>query len=196
MNGSRRRTERRRNGEPVAPYLLVVTAQGQTLRTPLSPFRIESNKLGRKYVRLNDGDRVVMATVLHGDEETIYLASAEGHVIHFAVEEINILAGTGKGVMGIKLAEGDTCLGGALMSGRHDKMILETSGSKTLEFGRGKYEVTSRGGKGFEAVKRTTFVRVVPPAIELVDWEAVEGKGGERQRVRRTAGSGRCLSEP
>src|SRR5262249_6630191 len=115
--------EKAKNGEPPGPYLLVVTAQGQTLRAPLSPLRTESNKLGRKYARLNEGDRVVMATVLRGDEDTIYLASAEGHVIHFAVEEINILSGAGKGVMGIKLADSDTCLGGALMSGRHDKMV-------------------------------------------------------------------------
>jgi hypothetical protein len=45
-----------------------------------------------------------------------------------------------------------------------------------MEFGRNKYEVSSRGGKGFEAVKRTNFVRVVPPAIELVNWDEIEGK--------------------
>jgi DNA gyrase subunit A len=56
--------------------------------------------------------------------------------------------------------------------------VLETSGGKTMEFGRAKYDVTSRGGKGFEAVKRTQFVRVVPPPIELVDWDNVEGKNG------------------
>ncbi|MBV9125480.1 MAG: DNA topoisomerase 4 subunit A [Planctomycetes bacterium] len=175
------------NGEPPGPYLLVVTAQGQVLRTPLAPFRTESNKLGRRYVRLNEGDRVVLATVWN-KEETIYLASASGHVIHFPVEEINILAGAGKGVMGIKLEEGDTCLGGALMGGRFDKMVLETAGGKTMEFGRGKYEVTSRGGKGFEAVKRTTFTRVVPPPIELVDWDQVEGKAEKN-------GQGRTLFE-
>src|SRR5262245_48420162 len=166
-----------RKGEPTLPYLLVVTAQGQTMRLPLAPYREASTKVGRRYCRLNDGDRVVMATVLRGDEETIYLASAEGHVIHFAVEQINVLSGAGKGVMGIKLEEGDSCLGGALMSGRFDKMVLETSGGKTMEFGRGKYEVTSRGGKGFEAVKRANFVRVVPPPIELVNWDEIEGKG-------------------
>jgi DNA gyrase subunit A len=174
--------EKPKNGEAPGPYLLVVTAQGQTMRTPLAPYRTASNKLGRRYVRLNEGDRVVMATVLRGDEETIYLASAEGHVIHFKVEEINILAGAGKGVMGIKLADGDSCLGGALMSGRFDKMVLETSGGKTMEFGRNKYEITSRGGKGFEAVKRANFVRVVPPPIELVDWDQVEGKGEEKKK--------------
>jgi DNA gyrase subunit A len=168
-----------RKGEPTRPYLLVVTAQGQTMRLPLAPYRTASTKVGRRYCRLNDGDRVVMTTVLRGDEETIYLASAGGHVIHFAVEEINVLSGAGKGVMGIKLEDGDACLGGALMSGRFDKLVLETSGGKTLEFGRGKYEVTSRGGKGFEAVKRANFVRVVPPPIELVNWDEIEGKNGD-----------------
>ena len=175
------------NGEPAGPYMLVVTAQGQTLRAPLAPFRIASTKVGRRYVKLNDGDKVVMATVLNGDEETIYLASAGGHVIHFAVEEINILAGVGKGVMGIKLGKGDTCLGGALMSGRFDKMVLETSGNRTMEFGRGKYDVTSRGGKGFEAVKRTSFVRVVPPLITLVDWDQM-GEPGPKENGNGTHG--------
>jgi DNA gyrase subunit A len=168
-----------KNDDPKPPFLLVVTKQGQTLRTPLSPFRTASTKVGRRFVRLNEGDKVVMATVLRGDEDTVYLASANGHVIHFNIEDINILSGVGKGVMGMKLEEEDSCLGGALMSGRFDKMVLETSGGRTMEFGRNKYDVTSRGGKGFEAVKRTTFTRIVPPPIELVDWEAVEGKAAE-----------------
>jgi DNA gyrase subunit A len=167
------------NGEPPGPYLLVVTAQGQTMRSPLAPFRTASTKVGRRYIRLNDGDRAVMA-VVPGQEETIYLATASGHVIHFLIEQINVLSGVGKGVMGIKLEEGDTCLGGALMGGRFDKMVLETTGGRTMEFGRGKYDVTARGGKGFEAVKRTGFVRVVPPPIELVDWDVVEGKAEKK----------------
>jgi len=166
------------NGDPPGPYLLVVTAQGQTLRTPLAPVRAASTKVGRRYVRLNEADRVVMATVLK-DEESLFLASASGHVLHFPIEQINILSGAGKGVIGIKLAEDDSCLGGALISGRFDMMQVETTGGKVMEFRRGKYETTSRGGKGFEAVKRTSFVRVVPPPIELVDWDRLEGKGEE-----------------
>lgn len=59
-----------------------------------------------------------------------------------------------------------------------------------MEFGPAKYEVTSRGGKGHEAVKRTDFVRVVPPPIELVDWEKVEEKNGERNHPREKAPEG------
>ncbi len=163
-----------RNADPTPPYLLVVTAQGQTLRTPLAPFRTATTKVGRRYVRLNEGDRVVMATVWQDDQKTLYLASRSGRVIHFAVEDINILSGVGKGVMGMKLEDHDVCLGGALMSGRFDKFSLETTGGRTMEFGREKYDVTSRGGKGYEAVKRADFVRVIPHAIELVDWDQFE----------------------
>ena len=164
------------NGE-APPYVLVVTAKGQTLRLPFAPFRVASTKVGRRFVRLEEGDKVVMATVLK-DEESLFLASASGHVIHFPLSEVNVLSGVGKGVIGIKLHEGDTCLGGALISNRHDALIVETAGERTMEFRRGKYETVSRGGKGlgFEAVKRTIFVRVVPPPIELVNWEEIEGK--------------------
>jgi DNA gyrase subunit A len=164
-----------KNGDAPPPYLLVVTANGLTLRTPLAPFRVASTKVGRRYVRLEEGDKVVMAVVLR-DEESIFLASQSGHVIHFPLEEINILSGVGKGVIGIKLHKDDVCLGGALISNRHDALVVETAGERTMEFRRGKYEPVSRGGKGFEAVKRTTFVRVVPPPIELVNWDEIEGK--------------------
>jgi DNA gyrase subunit A len=175
--------EKSRNGEPGGPYILAITAQGLSLRTPLAPFRMASNKLGRRYVKLNEGDRVVMAAIVR-DEKTIFLASQSGHVIHFPINHINILAGVGKGVIGIKLEEGDVCLGGALISGRHDVLLVETSGGRVQEFRKGKYETTSRGGKGFEAVKRTTFVRIVPPTIELVDWDAIEGKANGDSKIK------------
>jgi DNA gyrase subunit A len=166
------------NGEPPRPHLVVVTAQGQVLRMPLALFRAASNKLGRMFARLNENDKVVAAT-LHRGEKTIMLASQEGHVIHFPVADINVLAGAGKGVMGIKLVDDDVCLGGALIGGNHDRLMVETSGGRILEFGKNKYEVTSRGGKGFAAVKRASFVRVVAPEIVLVDWDKVEEERSE-----------------
>ena len=81
------------------------------------------------------------------------------------------------------------------MGGRFDKFTLETSGGKTMEFGRAKYEPTSRGGKGFEAVKRASFVRVIPPPIQLVDWEQVEGKAGGNGKKHETNGHGKTLFE-
>jgi DNA gyrase subunit A len=180
------------NGEPAGPYLLVATAQGQVLRLPLAPFRTASTKVGRRYVRLAEGDKVVMATVIKPDHRSLFLASANGHVLHFPVEEINILSGVGKGVMGIKLGPKDTCLGGALVRNQNDAMVIETSGGKQMEF-YGSREMASRGGKGFEAVKRTSFVRVVVLPIELVDWDKVEGRAEERNGKMETNGEQRKL---
>ncbi len=180
------------NGEPTGPYLFVATAQGQVLRTPLAPFRTASTKVGRRYVRLADGDKVVMATVLKAEQRSLFLASANGHVLHFPIDEINILSGVGKGVIGIKLGDGDTCLGGALVRNQNDAMIVETSGGKQMEF-YGSREMSSRGGKGFEAVKRTSFVRVVSAAIELVDWDKVEERAEEKNGKAELNGDQKSL---
>ena len=165
--------------DPAGPYLLVVTRQGLTLRIPFASYRTASTKVGRRFVKLNEGDKVVMATILIGDEESIFLASSEGRILHFRIDEINVLAGVGKGVIGIKLDDGDTCIGGALITRKSQMLQVETSGGKTLEF-TGRHDTVSRGSKGFESVKRTSLTRVVPPAIELVNWDEVEGKAPEK----------------
>src|SRR5262249_8089718 len=156
---------RARNGEPPGPYLVVVTAQGMTLRLSLAPFRTESTVRGRQFARLGEGDKVVHVQ-LQRDEKSVILVSSDGHVLHFPVEEINILAGPGKGVIGIKLADDDACLGGALVRGNNAVLIVETTGGKQMEF-TARQTIASRGGKGFEAVKRSSFARVLPPSIDL-----------------------------
>jgi DNA gyrase subunit A len=180
--------------DPAGPYLLVVTQQGMTLRTPLAPFRTASNKLGRRYVKLNEGDRVVLATVLKGDEESLFLVSTNGHVLHFLLEEINVLSGVGKGVIGIKLEDGDTCLGGVVITRKSESIKVETTGGREMEF-TGRHEVVSRGGKGFEAVKRTGFLRILPAPIVLVDWDQIEGKGTEKKNGSNGHGQATLFDE-
>jgi DNA gyrase subunit A len=171
----------REGDDPPGPYILVATAQGQVLRTPLAAFRTESTKVGRRFARLNEGDHIVLTGLLR-DEASLFLVSQSGHVIHFPIEEINILAGAGKGVIGIKLEEGDVCLGGLAVTDRHDTLLVETSDGKTMDFRSSRGELVGRGGKGYEAVKRRSFVRVIPPPIQLADWEAVEGNGKEKEK--------------
>jgi DNA gyrase subunit A len=163
------------NGIPAGPYLLVVTLHGQVVRTPLTPFRTASTKVGRRFVRLAEGDRVVLATLLT-NEKSLMLASSSGHVIHFPVEEINILSGAGKGVMGMRLDKNASCLGGVLVRKGSDVLTVETTAGKVMEFRASRYDPTSRGGKGYPAIKRGGFTRVIPPPIQLVDWDQLEEK--------------------
>jgi DNA gyrase subunit A len=163
------------------PYVLVATSAGSVLRIPFQPYRSESTKAGRRYVKLDGDDKVVLVRLVK-EETGVMLASASGHVIHFPIDQVNILAGVGKGVIGIKLDENDQCLGGTLVGGRFDKLVVETESGRTQEFGPGAIKSQNRGGKGDKPGARTKFVRVLPAPIELVDWDSLEGKADKKAK--------------
>ncbi len=125
------------------------------------------------------------------DEETVILASVDGRVMHFKIDEVNVLSSPGRGVIGIKLDEGDKCLGGGLIGNRLDKVDIETSGGLTKSMGGG-LPVVGRGGAGKQEVKRTQFVKIVPSPILLTDWEAIEaGTPGKDAKVKDPSRNGK-----
>ena len=165
---------------PGGPYLIVTVSNGFLLRLPLASFRPESTKSGRRYAKVEEGDHVVMIKLVT-DETGVMLASAKGHLIHFPVEQVSILSGVGKGVIGLKL-EDDTCIGGVLVGGRFDKLVVETESGKLQEFGPGAIKSQNRGGKGEKPGVRTKFTRLIPSAIELANWDEVEGKAKPKEK--------------
>src|SRR4029077_11107850 len=99
----------------LAPFLMVATARGQVLRIPLSPFRTASTKVGRKFCRLAAGDKVVFVDLVR-DATTMFLATAAARIIHFAVTDVPVLSGPGKGVRGMKGPARVQGLGGATLT--------------------------------------------------------------------------------
>ena len=137
--------------------------------------------------RLNDDDKVVLAAVILQQHKSLILCSMEGRVIHFPLSDIPVLSGVGKGVMGIKLDAKDIVLGGALMRNQNDLLSVETSGGKTMDF-YGSREQVSRAGKGFEAVKRTSFTKIVPQPIGLINWDDYELPAAEKNGKHKGGG--------
>ncbi len=162
--------------EQEGPFLIVATQKGNVLRVPLKPFRPASTKSGRKFCRLAEGDRVVHVE-LQKEATTMFLATTEARILHFAISEVPVLSGAGKGVRGIKLATTDNVLGAALMTHARDCLHVMTTADKEMTFGQTKYEVASRGGKGIKTVQRSGFESLIRQPIELVDWAALEGEG-------------------
>jgi DNA gyrase subunit A len=163
---------------PDGPQLLIALSSGYVLRLPFATYRAESTKAGRRYAKPEAGDKVVLVRLIR-DEDGLMLASREGHVIHFALEEVNLLSGVGKGVIGLKL-EKDVCLGGTLVTdGRRNeqnRLLLELESGKTDEYTPERIRRVARGGKGDRVRARSSFTRVIPPPIELVNWDEVDGK--------------------
>src|SRR5205807_3306631 len=98
---------------------------------------------GRKFCRLAPGDRVVFVDLVR-DATTMFLATANARIIHFAVREVPVLSGPGKGVRGIRAAPDDQVLGAALLAHARDCLHVETTAEKEMVFGQVKYEITSR----------------------------------------------------
>src|SRR5262249_42173124 len=92
---------------PPGPYLLVVTAKGFTLRTPLFPHRELSTRGGRKFARLEEGDGVVSVTLAPDSAKELTLVTLRGMGHRFPLEESPVLAGVGKGLRAIKLEKDD-----------------------------------------------------------------------------------------
>lgn len=157
-----------------APYLFIATAMGQVMRLSFSLFRLPSTKNGRRYCRLAEGDRVVHLQIVN-DDETIFLISQAARLIHFAVQEVPVLASAGRGVRGLKLVEkGDRVLGAQVLARPSDALRVINENDKELSFGQMKYVVTGRGGKGIKTSQRTSIKRIIRPEPPLVDWNQFE----------------------
>ncbi len=162
----------RGNPPSPAPHLFVATADGLVLRLGLSAFRPPSTKSGRRYVRLQEGDKVVHVELCH-DAETLFLATKQARLLHFRVKDVPILGGAGKGVKGMSLEKSDAVLGAMLLRRPSDVLHAVNENGNVLAFGQMKYGLTGRGGKGIRTSQRTGFAELVRPEIPIVDWGQV-----------------------
>ena len=102
------------------------------------------------------------------------------------VDEINYLAGPGKGVILIKLQEEDDRLLGFVLVQKDERKQLrvETSRGAEQTISTAKYEVTGRGGKGREVMKTGQFTRLIVDQEKeeetltpvMLDEDGAEGK--------------------
>ncbi len=143
---------------------LAATSDGYAFRFGFEEFAEPSTRSGRRFARPAKGAQVVTVAAIHGSE-TILAATAGARAMLCPAEEVNYLSGPGKGVLLIKLGKDDRLLGFKASVGDRDLLTVETSRGGTQTISTTKYEVTSRGGKGREILKRGEFVRIVPEEV-------------------------------
>ena len=155
----------RKGGSDPAPppvHAVAVSSDGYSLRFSLEPFVEPSTRAGRRYGRVPEGAEFVGVARSTGSEILI-AATREARAVLTKAEEVNYLSGPGRGVILIKLGEGDRVLGFIASSGDRDLMTVETSRGAEQTISTMKYEVTGRGGKGRELLQRGQFTRVIWP---------------------------------
>ena len=147
---------------PIPPtHGIAGTSDGYALRFSLETHAEPSTRAGRRYAKPAEGHEVVNMFVITGDE-TLIAVTREAHCLLCKADEVNFLAGVGKGVILVKLdSEEDRMLGFMASVGDRDLMKVETSMGGVQSISSMKYELTSRGGRGREVIKRGKFIRIV-----------------------------------
>src|SRR5206468_2114646 len=108
---------------------------------------------GRRYAKTGEGDELV-GVAPASDKDRLAVIAESSRALVCPVSEVNELAGPGKGVTVIKLEPGDRVIGFLCTSRKDSALELETTKGRKLTLTPGKYELTSRGGKGHEMARR------------------------------------------
>jgi DNA gyrase subunit A len=139
--------------EPEPPYAIAVTRGGLALRFSLRGHREPSTRSGRKFTRPKQGDEVIYVAPVF-EEDCITCVTKQRRALVCEAEDVSLLAGAGRGVMLIKLQRDDEVLAARVLSYDDDVLIAQREGGSEYRITLRKYEVVSRGGKGFQLFTR------------------------------------------
>jgi len=168
-----KKIEAKKDGDVPPVHAIGITSDGYAMRFSLQPYLEVSTRSGRRYARTAEGAAVVNVGLTTGDE-TVIAATSNARAMLAKADEINFLSGPGRGVILIKLGDGDKVIGAMVSSGDRDLLTVETSRGGEQTISTTKYEVTGRGGKGKELMQRGGFTCVVPGEVAM---PTLEGAG-------------------
>jgi topoisomerase-4 subunit A len=131
--------------------VLFGTSAGNALRAKVEGL-VTRQRAGKQFVAVGEGDVLVSTALLDPATKEVAALSGEGRLLVFPIEEVNELASGGKGVMAIKLHEGERMLGIRAIAdgvkiavvGRGDKRSVVEVKAANLQHYRGNRARTGR----------------------------------------------------
>jgi DNA gyrase subunit A len=139
--------------------LLAISKKGYGLRFALAAHTELSTRAGRRFAKPAEGDELIGVSPV-SDKDLLAVVSEESHTLVCKVEEVNELAGPGRGVTVIKLDEDDKVIAYLATSDKQAVVQLETTKGKKLELTTFRQEPVARGGRGWQMVKRDKVVKL------------------------------------
>jgi DNA gyrase subunit A len=146
--------------------LMVLSSSGYALRCAPHTYAEVSNRNGRKFAKLREGEEIIDVHLV-APEDIIIIATVQGRVILFPCEEVNLLNGPGRGVIAIKLDRSDRVLGSMTTNDMKQGMRVVTTRGREVHVRPQSYSVTSRAGKGIPIIRRGGLDCIVPIPLEV-----------------------------
>jgi len=138
---------------PPPPHIVALTIGGRVVRGPLALHTDVSTKNGRRYARLNTGDRI-LAAYPAGGSENICVATLGARALVFPVSQVPPIKASGKGTLAIKLRDGDQVMAFELAKSSIQGPMVVTNGGREFRVSERKFGVGTRAGKGAVVLRR------------------------------------------
>jgi topoisomerase-4 subunit A len=131
--------------------VLMGTSGGNALRAKIENF-VTRQRAGKQFVSLDEGEALLSPSTIPAEAKEVAALSAEGRLLIFPLEEVKELSGGGKGVMAMKLHDGEKMIGLAPVEGglkvaaigRGDKRTTLAVKAESLDHYRGTRARTGR----------------------------------------------------
>ncbi len=149
---------------PQAEKLLAISRKGYGLRFAMAAHSELSTRAGRRFAKPGEGDEL-FGVVPVKDKDLLAVVTEESHTLVTRVEEINELAGPGRGVTVIKVDDDDKVIAFLATSDKQAQVALETTKGRKLELTTFRQDPVSRGGKGHQLVKRDKVKALPQPPV-------------------------------
>jgi DNA gyrase subunit A len=160
--------------DPAPPYAVAITMRGRGMRFPIAPHREVSNRTGRRYARLGEGDQVLTVWPLPGPDERVCMATTRGRAMVLAARDLPVLKAAGKGVTAIKVAEGDRVMACELGTDEGGGPVVVTSRARNVVVGERTFALGTRGGRGNVVLKVGTIDQWLRSPVVLDDPRAAD----------------------
>ena len=162
-------------GEPSVPepeiQIVVLTTDGRGFRTSFEGLTETSTKNGRKFAAPAGGETVVDVRLCRPATDLLATATRFGRGALCRLAEVNFLAGAGKGVTVLKLAEADRLVGFRAFDPEgpmeNALRLIRDEGGREIVVHPKEVKITGRAGKGQTLLKRGLLNVVVDPLTVL-----------------------------
>jgi DNA gyrase subunit A len=153
-----------REGKTPEQYAIAATSDGYALAFGLSAYLEPSTRAGRRFAKLGEGATVVGVDLAaaRGKPQVLGI-SRKSRVLICAASEISYLSGAGRGVTLMKLDEGDYLVGFRVIAKSDDPLVVKTTLGGEQKVAPEKFDLSARGGRGKELIKRGQISEVVLP---------------------------------
>jgi DNA gyrase/topoisomerase IV subunit A len=149
---------------PPPPHCIAVTRKGRCIRFALASHKDVSTKNGRRYMRPAGDDDAVVAVYVTDTTEQMSIASEGGRALTFPVQQAKFIRGAGKGVIAIKLRDGDFVLAFELTQNKFEGALVKTPQGREETIRPSKF-AGNRAARGSVVLKRGRFVEWAEPTL-------------------------------